>query len=330
MLKKLVCIGLSLMITITLSGCVKENKIEEYDKEEDIVNGNISTSNSDLANNKEESTSNIDIKLESIPLGAYIKYQSSNTSYTVFSDDSGYESNQIYNPSTITSWKVFANKDGQIDIISSESVGNLTLQGTTGYAKAVDTLNKMCKAYVNPVYADNGRCLGYVAGESVDILDTDTYPLEYEYIKNIKNTEIPYTVQVTDDGEEIILVGFPYTDELYKKDEKIVNTGIDTNEDGVLEYPLRHSDGYVWLASRGLEFTDLLNYRVGYMDNRYWACEHYLVASASNSGSSVPVSPTFGVRPVISLKSSLKIIGGKGTKDEPYIITTDEITNIKK
>jgi len=40
MLKKLACIGLSLMIVVSLSGCGKENKINEYDKEIEMVTNN--------------------------------------------------------------------------------------------------------------------------------------------------------------------------------------------------------------------------------------------------------------------------------------------------
>jgi len=36
MLKKLTCIGLGAIIAITLSGCNKENKINEYDKESNV------------------------------------------------------------------------------------------------------------------------------------------------------------------------------------------------------------------------------------------------------------------------------------------------------
>ena len=37
MLKKLACIGLGVMIVITLSGCKKENKLNEYDKEDNSL-----------------------------------------------------------------------------------------------------------------------------------------------------------------------------------------------------------------------------------------------------------------------------------------------------
>ena len=46
MLKKLACIGFSVMIMITLSGCKKENNINEYDKESNVNIVNFETNNS--------------------------------------------------------------------------------------------------------------------------------------------------------------------------------------------------------------------------------------------------------------------------------------------
>jgi len=55
MLKKLACIGLSLMIVITLSGCGKENKINEYnkDKDSDVFNA-IESKQEELKENLKE------------------------------------------------------------------------------------------------------------------------------------------------------------------------------------------------------------------------------------------------------------------------------------
>lgn len=54
MLKKLACIGLSLMITITLSGCGKENKIKEYNKESNANIVNTETDNIEKVSSEED------------------------------------------------------------------------------------------------------------------------------------------------------------------------------------------------------------------------------------------------------------------------------------
>lgn len=85
MLKKLACIGLSLMIVITLNGCKKEDKINEYDKESNVNIVNAETDNSkkealDERNkiNEYNKESNVnmkitDEKLKNVDLSEYSK-----------------------------------------------------------------------------------------------------------------------------------------------------------------------------------------------------------------------------------------------------------------
>jgi len=314
---------LGIMITgiLVVTGCTNDTEVVNAD---DISNSNTIEQNDSLENNQEVIKSNVkeytaispssseknvtkqqdDIKIESIPVGSYIKYQPSSTSCTVLAEDSGYENNQTYNPSTITSWKVFKNNNGQLDIISSESVGDLTLQGITGYAKAVDTLNKMCSSYVNSTYADNGRCLGYIESSSVGTIDEQTYPFTYEY--TYKHD-------------------FPYSDEYFRKDQTVINTKVE-DIDLAYYYPLRHKEGHIWLASRSVLAIKNLKNNGG---------TSFSVRGLSSSGSQNDSTlyyfdldgstnsnmQTKGIRPVISLKPRIKITGGEGTKDNPYTIS---------
>ena len=236
------------------------------------------------------------IDLATIPVGSYIAYQPSNTSCTVLASDSGNDTDQTYNPSSITSWKVFKNNDGQLDIISSESVGSLYLCEATGYAKAVYTLNKMCSDYVNPTYATSGRSLGYKAGSSMETIDTDTYPLTWDYTYNQGNT------------------GFPYTDTYYTDDQTIINTAVDGT------YPLRHSSGYVWFASRNLGALSSSSYFQVRSLNASGSNSADFLHNSSSDGSTTTNFTSNGVRPVVSLKSGIQIKEGDGTSANPYII----------
>lgn len=241
-----------------------------------------------------------EVTIYNVPIGSYILYQPSSTSSTVLASDSGYTSNQTYNPSSITSWKVFKNNNGQLDIISSESVGDLTLSGETGYAKAVYTLNNMCSNYVNTTYATNGRSLGCVLGSSMEIIDTDTYPLTWGYTYAQGNK------------------GFPYTDTYYEEDMSIINTSINGS------YPLRHTgDMEIWLASRDLyAYASHANFQIRKLSNNNSPDKKnlYIHASPSASGGTMPYSNSCGVRPIISLKSALSIISGTGTEEDPYVV----------
>jgi len=246
------------------------------------------------------------IKIEEIPIGAYIAYRPSQKSYNVLSEDSGVTWDQTFNPSDIINWKVFKNNDGQLDIISEESIGNLRLRGITGYINVVDTLNKLCMEYVNPQYADSGRSLGYIDGESIKRLDNEKYSISYDSLNSKDKLE------------------FPYTDETYIADQSIINTSIDENWDGIEEYPLRHSGGNIWLASRWLKelagFEGKINV-LNFDGSESQVALFSLFPSMKDMTSEYLHDSSNGVRPIVSLKSSLKITSGDGTRENPYRIS---------
>jgi len=244
-----------------------------------------------------------DVTMENVEIGAYVEYKPSNTQCIVSKAYTGVEENQIFDPSSVTSWKVFKNNNGQLDIISSESVGDLTLYGAKSYIGAIDILNDMCNEYVNPLYADKGRCLGYVEDKSIGAIKTSTYPLTWSHTYSKGNT------------------GEPYTDSYYKTDLEIINTS--QNSFGGLKkaYPLKHSNGEVWLASRNLiaRSSDSFFY-VRKLTSDGNNSENYLYIDFAE-GNAYSKPQTCGIRPVISLKPEIKIIGGSGTKDNPYVIS---------
>ncbi|MBP3284232.1 MAG: InlB B-repeat-containing protein [Clostridia bacterium] len=234
-------------------------------------------------------------KWKGIDVGDYIMYQPTSTECIVSGGDSGTGISQVFDPSSMTSWKVFKNitDDDHIEIISAESVGDLTLTGKTGYIHAIDTLNRMCAEYVNPIYADSGRCLGYNVG--VGIIDESMYPITWEET-NQNNT-------------------FPYKDDTNIEDIRLINT-----KDGE-NYPLRVSQS-VWHASRntyvsGTEARYCVKYMLG--NGSMDAIGAGVYYSSPNSGSATS-SQVYGVRPIISLKSGIRIVGGDGTSENPYQI----------
>ena len=239
-------------------------------------------------------------KWKEIVAGEYIAYQPTSTEYIVFGRDSGTGADQVFDPSSIVSWKIFNSPrdddDDHIEIISAESIGDLTLAGREGYIYAIDTLNRLCSEYVNTTYATSGRCLGY--GNGVGVIDESKYPITFEETYTNGNN------------------GFPYIDSYNKEDIRRVNKAVGE------EYPLRVS-GTVWIASRDLTF------------NGDWYADFYVQLfnpdGAVNRGFNNLVrsytqggydnnSRVYGVRPVISLKSGIRIVGGDGTSENPYQI----------
>ncbi|MBP3284511.1 MAG: hypothetical protein J6M02_03315, partial [Clostridia bacterium] len=230
-----------------------------------------------------------------VELGSYIMYQPTSTEHIVSGGDSGTGVDQVFDPSSVTRWKVLRSAtDGDcLEIISAESIGDLTLTGKTGYIYAIDTLNRLCSAYVNSTYATSGRCLGYENGAGT--IDESKYPITWEETYTNGNN------------------GFPYTDGQNGEDIRLMNT-----KNGE-EYPLRVS-GSVWLASRYLGAgSKYSNFGVRYVSAD--GIVNYDGLYQWYSGGSTDTNlPVYGVRPVISLKSGIRIVGGDGTSENPYQI----------
>ena len=201
---------------------------------------------------------------ESVPVGSYISYTGGD-----------YEGN----------WVVLRDTPVGLELISKESVGDITLEGASGYANAVATLNAKSQQYVNPSYAVAGRSVGATA-DSIGMIDTTQYPLNYG------------------------VSGYPYTDTYYTDDETLI-TG---------NTVLRHSGDPVWLASRHLT-TDsthtLFNLRFIGADASVSEYYPYFV----NNGTARSIHTiTKGVRPVITLRGNVKTTGGSGTQGNPYTL----------
>ena len=244
-------------------------------------------------------------KWKGIDIGDYIVYQPTSTECIVSGGDSGTGISQVFDPSSVTSWKVFKNTTGSdhIEIISAESVGDLTLKGKDGYIYAINTLNRMCSEYVNSTYATSGRCLGY--GNGTGTIDESKYPITWE--------------ETCTNGNN----GFPYRDSWNAEDIYLLNSTDGEN------YPLRVS-GKVWLASRNLStlvYNNNTTFQAGFnvrVVNASGSVEsgNYDTNNLYRSYSSgdATLSQVYGVRPVISLKSGIRIVGGDGTSENPYQI----------
>ncbi|MBP3285309.1 MAG: InlB B-repeat-containing protein [Clostridia bacterium] len=234
-------------------------------------------------------------KWKEIVAGEYIVYQPTSTEYIVYGGDSGTGTDQVFDPSSVTSWKIFNNlrDDDHIEIISAESIGDLTLAGKDGYIYAIDTLNRLCSDYVNTTYATSGRCLGY--GNGVGVIDESKYPLTWEETYTNENN------------------GFPYNDSYNTKDISRLNKTVGG------EYPLQVS-GTVWLASRYLGFSNnRASFDVRHVSAGGGVNSNGLYWSLSDGGFSAH-SLVRGVRPVISLKPGIRIVGGDGTSENPWQI----------
>jgi len=184
-------------------------------------------------------------------------------------------------------WVVLRNEAGNMEIISKESVGNVTLTGADGYVNAINILNDKAKEYVNYAYATSGRSVGGTS-KSIGQIDTRTYPLTYAVAAEV-----------------------PYDDPYYLDDQTIINE----NEN------LKQTNGWVWLASRRQYTLDNISYF--YVHLLYvggGASDYYYLFNVNSAGITDSRSFSRGVRPVITLRPGIRITGGAGTEDNPYTI----------
>jgi len=228
---------------------------------------------------------------KNVPVGAYVKYQYPDKNLVMVSSDSGTNLDQVIVPKE-TRWQVFYNNDGQLDIISCDSVADIKLIGKQGYMNAVDVLNKVCSAFVNPDYATSARCLGSDVS-SIDKIELHEMDLCYNSHER-----------------------FPYMDGAFFKDVK-----------QLLDNNCIKCKGSVWLASRVFYLADATSifwesyyFGVRVLFHNKNVGNSYLYKVEHNGKTEIKYEER-GIRPVISLKPDIKIIGGIGTKEEPFIIT---------
>ena len=252
-----------------------------------------------------------------IPVGAYISYTPASGTVTALSTDTGADSDQTFTPSEYTSgWRVLYNNDGQLDIISTRSIGDLTLGSKNGdsgsaeedperarlaYSKLIYTLNKLCNDYATGSYAVSGRCPGQGDG-------TDIIPLE----------DITYSVvEATCSSRGHNLICLPYGDNRNVTELELIRSSLpDTN-----------ATNYIWIASRAFSFDDygVISFQLRSFNSKSSyssSCVSYdNLYGLSAFNEPYGTYKTLGVRPIIKLQAELRIISGSGTESDPYVLS---------
>jgi len=254
---------------------------------------------------------------DAVQVGDYVKYYPNNNTVNL-TELTGFSQNAL-NTADTTDWRVLSvnTSTGEIELVSANSVGNLTLnktsnknaegnftsgseeimeQNKTNYANAIYILNTISKAYEKEGITNGSRGLGY-NGTAVEQIDTDTYPITHEA-----------TV-----GNENFVAGEPYKDNYKSADI----TAITNNK-------MLHDSGYVWLASRSWDMNTGSDGRTySYFIVRHMSASGDIAGNALfheySDGSAYSNTFSRGVRPVVSLTSGLNA-SGEGTKNNPWIL----------
>ena len=188
------------------------------------------------------------------------------------------------------------------DIVENVEIGNGTGSGSDNkedayfnlmidsYNNAISTLNTRAKAYLNPTFASDARCVGSVP--------------------NNKNSQ---------SGYHSTEFGGTYDGKLRDTDN---NYTTDWNKMGALG--IRKSNDNYWLASRNVtSFSD--RNRSSRFEVRYvftdGALESMAIGYAYELYNQVcSYSRDLGLRPVFHLKPGIKVTGGNGTSSSPYTL----------
>jgi len=248
-------------------------------------------------------------------VGDYVKYYPLETAVDLTSL-TGFE-HEMLNPSLTTEWRVLSNDGTMVELISADSVVDLTLaqesfknslgeftsgneeimeQSKENYANAIWILNQISRAYTNPRITNGWKVLGY-NGTSPTRITTE---ISYNYVKNNAITGEPYK-----DTDNVV----ESTDFITISSEDMVHTGED----------------YVWVASRSLGIgiaSDGVTPYVGfYVRTMTTDCdndpEHLFFEYEDGSGFSS--NRTNGVRPIISLNLET-LITGSGTLEDKWVV----------
>ena len=260
---------------------------------------------------------------DNVKLGDYIYMKPDSTSYSITSDMTGCVSGlassdncngingepQTINPSELTVWRVIRkNSDGTVDVVSENvSSTNVYFYGRTGYQNLVGSLNKIAAQYTNSDYVQSTRHMGY-SNQTQNI--TDTSKLRRE------SSPPPFpssTSSSTTSANEALGAG----DMGYETDQTLVNTALGTL---VAKKPSGTAINY-WLASRHYDSSRSTEW--GFSEriiktNGSLSTTNLFFHNVDWSSSEYSYSPAYAIRPILTLKSTVKIVGGTGTSSDNY------------
>ena len=191
-----------------------------------------------------------------------------------------------------------------IDAVENVEIGNGTGQtvsntvksyfniARTSYNNAITNLNSRAAAYLNTTYASSARSVGS--------------------LPNNPNSESGYYENSKDYMQE-------YTGTLKNSDD---NSSLD--EDQLAATGLMQSNSTYWLASRHLSESYggpgkyNVSFSIGIVEggNAMWQ----VIGKVRYDSSVVSTSVKYGLRPVFTLKSTVRVVGGSGTSSAPYVL----------
>lgn len=271
-----------------------------------LIASQISTNNSvevssDNVDKEEYTTQLKDV----VKIGDYVQYEPVDEEFTITKSETGDSYDAKFKTSEYKgNWRaIYNDEQNGVQIISTTGVtSRLRLSGKFGYNNSVDTLNSFCNHFANNKdFAISGRCIG-----SNPVSPKDNAQTEEHYSSGalkLTDENYKYDIDVINKyslhsaGEETLLASryskkegndTVYQTYMYLRN---ISTSGDIKEEGELLYSVP-SEGMQAMA-QSISNMD--------MTNSHTTMSNY-------------------IRPIITLKQEVKIKGGDGTKDNPYIL----------
>lgn len=271
-----------------------------------VIATNTTNISTDIGKDKEIKEEQYTTMLKDIvKIGDYIEYKPIDEEFTMTKNETGDSYDVKFETSEYKgNWRVIYNDEQNgLQIISTTGVtSRLRLSGKFGYNNSVDTLNSFCNHFANNKdFAISGRCIG-----SNPVSPKDNAQTEEHYSSGalkLTDENYKYDIDVINKyslhsaGEETLLASryskkegndTVYQTYMYLRN---ISTSGDIKEEGELLYSVPSEE--MQTMAQSISNMD--------MTNSHTTMSNY-------------------IRPIITLKQEVKIKGGDGTKDNPYIL----------
>ncbi len=249
-----------------------------------------------------------------LKVGDYVTIVPDASTYTITSDITGYNGDQIITPNELTLWRVInVNKNGTVDLVSDNvSSTKILFNGTRGYANFIGGLQIISRQYAKSGYTVSTRIMGY-DGQTLTINDTSYFDGSTNNPPSTTSTSWPQSGT----GEEY--QGGVLGDTLYLRDYLLVRGVYNTLAANVVGTDNR---GEYWLASRIYKYNSTNN-NMFWFDGRIVHETAFSTYTITYRGSYAWYNGDHGaaIRPIITVKAGLKTENGTGRKQTPYELT---------
>lgn len=245
-------------------------------------------------------------------LGDYVKMTPALESFTIDKSISNKANGTVIYPQNLDKWRVIEIKEnGEIELVSA-SIGTeaIYLRGMKDYANLTGILNLLASKYENNKYTVSSRSFGYDGQiEYLSNIDTllqfnDPFTSTSKYICKEDTNE---------NSNEAIGCG----DMKYLKDVDKVKNALGTLHADSGYYPYYTASRRVRYSPTSVNRLGWYAVEIGYNDEVTSA--GMINGNCTNSCAVAPAEVGY-LRPIITMKSNLKVISGDGTKDSPYIL----------